>query len=287
MDGRTLVCGVIANPVAHSMSPVLQNLYAQRTGVNLAYVPFKVEPDMLQEMIQGAYAMNILGLNVTVPFKSQVMPFLKEIDETAEDIGAVNTLIRIDGGYKGYNSDVPGITRVIQEEGYEVDGRDCIVIGAGGAAHAACYALMKLGVRHIYVLNRTQARSDELEHWMNSLAGRKIIMSLPLDAWDWIPGDGYLAVQTTSVGMTPNVGRAAIEDPEFYKKIRCAIDCIYTPTETKFMQNVKAAGGKAVNGLRMLLYQGIVSYEIWNPGVKVSEETVLEAEQAIMEMLGQ
>ena len=102
MDGRTLVCGVIANPVAHSMSPVLQNLYAQRTGVNLAYVPFKVEPDMLQEMIQGAYAMNILGLNVTVPFKSQVMPFLKEIDETAEDIGAVNTLIRIDGGYKGY-----------------------------------------------------------------------------------------------------------------------------------------------------------------------------------------
>ena len=146
---------------------------------------------------------------------------------------------------------------------------------------------MKLGARHIYVLNRTQARSDELEHWMNSLAGRKIIMSLPLDAWDWIPGDGYLAVQTTSVGMTPNVGRAAIEDPEFYKKIRCAIDCIYTPTETKFMQNVKAAGGKAVNGLRMLLYQGIVSYEIWNPGVKVSEETVLEAEQAIMEMLGQ
>ena len=184
MDGRTTVCGVIANPVAHSMSPVLQNLYAQRTGVNLAYVPFKVEPDMLQEMIQGAYAMNILGLNVTVPFKSQVMPFLKEIDETAEDIGAVNTLIRIDGGYKGYNSDVPGITRVIQEEGYEVDGRDCIVIGAGGAAHAACYALMKLGARHIYVLNRTQARSDELEHWMNSLAGRKIIMSLPLDAWD-------------------------------------------------------------------------------------------------------
>ena len=139
MDGKTKICGIIANPVEHSMSPLLQNHYAKRTGVNLAYVPYKVKEENLQSAVEGAYALNILGLNVTVPHKQTVMKYLKDIDETAADIGAVNTLVRMEGGYKGYNTDVPGLLRSIQEEGIVIKDRACILIGAGGAGKAAAY----------------------------------------------------------------------------------------------------------------------------------------------------
>ena len=143
MDGKTKICGIIANPVEHSMSPLLQNHYAKRTGVNLAYVPYKVKEENLQSAVEGAYALNILGLNVTVPHKQTVMKYLKDIDETAADIGAVNTLVRMEGGYKGYNTDVPGLLRSIQEEGIVIKDRACILIGAGGAGKAAAYMMSK------------------------------------------------------------------------------------------------------------------------------------------------
>ena len=104
MDGKTRVCGLIANPVEHSMSPMMHNFFAQRTGVNLAYVPFKVEEDRVGDAVKGAYALNILGMNVTVPHKQRVMEFLSELDEDARAIGAVNTLVRTDAGDKGYKT---------------------------------------------------------------------------------------------------------------------------------------------------------------------------------------
>lgn len=113
MDGKTRVCGLIANPVEHSMSPMMHNFFAQRTGVNLAYVPFKVEEDRVGDAVKGAYALNILGMNVTVPHKQRVMDFLSELDEDARAIGAVNTLVRTDEGYKGYNTDGAGFSRAL------------------------------------------------------------------------------------------------------------------------------------------------------------------------------
>lgn len=109
MDGKTRVCGLIANPVEHSMSPLMQNFYAERTGVNLAYVPFKVEDDKVGDAVRGAFALNILGLNVTVPHKQRVMEYLADMDEDARAIGAVNTLVRVQDGYKGYNTDGAGL----------------------------------------------------------------------------------------------------------------------------------------------------------------------------------
>lgn len=102
MNGKTRVCGVIGCPVEHSMSPQMHNFYAERTGLNLAYVPFRVEPQAVGDAVKGAYALNLLGLNVTVPHKQRVMEYLVEIDEDARAIGAVNTLVRMEGGYKGY-----------------------------------------------------------------------------------------------------------------------------------------------------------------------------------------
>jgi len=285
MDGKTKVCGIMANPVEHSMSPVLQNLYAERTGINLAYVPFKVEEERLEEAVKGAYALNVQGMNVTVPHKQAVMQYLKELDETAADIGAVNTLVRIDGGYEGYNTDVPGLLRAVKEEGIELNQKKCILIGAGGAAKAAAYMMAKEGASVIYLLNRSVDKAQALAQWVNRLAGRETVKPMALSDYSSIPGDGYFAIQSTSVGMHPNTDAAPIEDPAFYEKLEAAYDCIYTPSETKFMKHVKAAGGRAFNGLNMLLYQGVIAYELWNPEVKVDDAAIAEARMRILEHL--
>lgn len=299
ISAKGRVCGIIANPVDHSMSPLMQNFYGQETGVDFAYMPFKVLEEDVETAIAGAYALNLAGLNVTVPHKQRVMPYLKEIDEDARAIGAVNTLVRIDGGYKGCNTDAAGLWRAMQEEGIEAKGQDCILIGAGGAAKAAAYVLAKEGARAVYILNRNVSRAETLAGEMNERFGRPVMVPMALEEYNKLPyvKNGYLAVQATSVGMhaaadsgNNTVGKpyadaagkeAPIEDAYFYSMIHTGIDIIYTPLETAFMSYVQAAGGRTMNGLTMLLYQGIEAFEKWNPEVKVSQETVEKAKELV------
>ena len=283
--GTSRVCGILANPVEHSMSPMLQNLYARCTGTDFIYVPFKVKEEELQAAVSGAFALNISGMNVTVPHKQAVMRYLDGIDETAREIGAVNTLVRTERGYRGYNTDVPGLKRAVEEAGFTVKGRDCLLIGAGGAARAAAYMLARGGAESITVLNRSLEKAEELAEYGNRIAGRMLMRALPLSQWNALCGKRYLAIQCTSVGMHPAEDAAPIEDKEFYQLIEEALDVIYTPAETKFMRMVREAGGRAVNGLKMLVYQGAVSYELWNPGVQVDRETLTLAETLIQRRL--
>ena len=283
--GTSRVCGILANPVEHSMSPMLQNLYARCTGTDFIYVPFKVKEEELQAAVSGAFALNISGMNVTVPHKQAVMRYLDGIDETAREIGAVNTLVRTERGYRGYNTDVPGLKRAVEEAGFTVKGRDCLLIGAGGAARAAAYMLARGGAESITVLNRSLEKAEELAEYGNRIAGRMLMRALPLSQWNALSGKRYLAIQCTSVGMHPAEDAAPIEDKEFYHLIEEALDVIYTPAETKFMRMVREAGGRAVNGLKMLVYQGAVSYELWNPGVQVDRETLALAETLIQRRL--
>ncbi len=290
ISAKGRVCGIIANPVEHSMSPLMQNFYGQETGVDFAYMPFKVWEEDVETAVAGAYALNIAGLNVTVPHKQRVMPYLKEIDEGAKAIGAVNTLVRVDGGYKGYNTDAAGLWRAMQEEGIEVKGQDCILIGAGGAAKAAAYVLAKEGARVVYILNRNASRAESLAGEMNERFGRQVMVPMALEEYNRLPyvKNGYLAVQATSVGMhtASGDGTAPIEDHYFYSMIHTGIDIIYTPLKTKFMSGVEAAGGRTMNGLTMLLYQGIEAFEKWNPEVRVSKETVEKAKELVIARLG-
>ena len=287
MDGKTRVCGLIANPVEHSMSPLMQNFYAERTGVNLAYVPFKVEDDKVGDAVRGAFALNILGLNVTVPHKQRVMEYLADMDEDARAIGAVNTLVRVQDGYKGYNTDGAGLKRALDTAGIGICNENCILIGAGGAAKAAAYVLAKGGAKSIYILNRNQEKAAGLAGFINGLMGRAIASALPLDGYGGLPQvrSGYLAVQSTSVGMYPNGDQAVIGDPRFYELIHTGVDIVYTPARTRFMELVEEAGGRSVNGLDMLLYQGIIAYELWNPQVQVDDETICMARRLIEEQL--
>lgn len=270
IDGRTKICGLIGNPVEHTLSPMIHNTLAQRLGHNMRYVPLLVERDRLKEAVAGAFALNLLGLNVTVPYKSEVIANLREINELAQNIGAVNTLVRTTDGYKGYNTDMEGLYRAMTSEGIRIGGEQIILLGAGGAARAVAYLCAVKGADKVYMLNRTWDKVQAVAAEVNRAIGRDVVMPMLLKEYSQIPAGKYLAIQGTSVGLAPHVEDVVIAEEAFYKKIHTGFDLIYSPWETKFMKMTKAHGGRAYNGLKMLLYQGIIAYELWN-NVTVSE----------------
>lgn len=270
INGRTRTCGLIGNPVEHTLSPLIHNTLAERLGQQLVYVPFHVEPGRLAEAVKGAEALNILGLNVTVPYKSEVIACLTEIDDLAKNIGAVNTLVRTTGGYRGYNTDMEGLYRAMLSEGIKIAGEQIILLGAGGAARAVAWLCAAKGAERVYLLNRTLDRAQTVAAEVNASACREAVMPMKLADYTAIPEGKYLAIQGTSVGLSPNNEDVVIADDAFYEKVHTGFDLIYNPWETKFMRLVKAHGGRAYNGLMMLLYQGIIAYELWND-VEVSE----------------
>lgn len=275
INGHTRLCGLIGNPVEHTMSPVIHNTLAEKQGHNLVYVPFHVEKEYLEAAVKGAYGLNILGMNVTVPYKSDVIPYLADIDGLAEKIGAVNTLVRAGGGYKGYNTDILGLYRAMCSENIKLEGEKVILLGAGGASRAVAFLCGEKKAEKVWLLNRSLNKARLLADEVNSAFGRECIIPMAVDCYEELPEEKFLAIQGTSVGLYPDVDKAVIEDEKFYRKIHTACDLIYKPAETKFMKLVKQAGGQAYNGLKMLLYQGIIAYELWNQ-TEVPEESARE-----------
>ncbi len=277
INGHTRVCGLLGNPVEHTISPALHNFLARETGENLAYMPFHVPAGLVGEAVQGAYALNMLGLNVTVPYKSEVMPYLKEVDPEAARIGAVNTLVRCEGGFKGYNTDMPGLYRALCVDGVQVENEKVLILGAGGVARAVAMLMADKGAAEVIILNRTLERGEAIAAEVNEIAGRSLVSAMRLSGHDKLPaGEQYLAIQATSVGMHPNTEESAIEDASFYDRVHTGYDLIFNPQETKFMKLVRQRGGRAFNGTKMLLYQGITAYEHWT-GKQISEELAQRA----------
>ena len=282
IDGLTRTCGLIGNPVEHTMSPAIHNTLAEAMGENLVYVPFHVAEDNVEEAVKGAYALNLLGCNVTVPYKSRVIPYLKELDPLAERIGAVNTLVRTEDGFKGYNTDMPGLYRAMCEDGVKIAGEKVLILGAGGVARAVAMLLAQKEAEEILILNRTLEKAERIAGEVNGFAGRKAVRAFELDAYKSLPGEErYLVIQATSQGMFPNVNDVIIDDPEFYRKAHTGYDLVFNPARTRFMSLVEKNGGRAFGGLKMLLFQGIVAYELWT-GTQVEGELV---EKAYFEML--
>lgn len=273
IKGTTKVCGLIGNPVAHSISPVIHNNLAKLCGIDLVYETFKVENDLVAAAVRGAYALNIQGLNVTVPHKQKVMEVLKDIDPLAEAIGAVNTLVRVDGGYKGYNTDILGLGRELEDAGIDIYGRDVIILGAGGASRAISFLCADKGAKNVYLFNRTVEKAELIAAAVNGHFKKDIVAPHNIKDYSALTGNDYIAIQTTSVGLHPNDDEAVIEAQDFYEKLAAGVDVIYNPVKTKFMRLVEAQGKPAYNGLKMLLYQGIASFELWN-NITVSKEQI-------------
>ncbi len=187
IDGKTRICGLFGNPVEHTLSPVIHNTLAKRCGINMVYVPFLVDGDQVKQAVEGARALQLLGVNVTVPHKSAVIPYLAEIDREASLIGAVNTLVPAENGFKGYNTDLPGLYRALVSEGISLSGEEVILLGAGGAARAAAFLCALRGAERVYLLNRAWKRRRLLQRRPISRRGGSV--SCP---WSFPAGRAFL-----------------------------------------------------------------------------------------------
>lgn len=264
INGYTRTCGLIGNPVEHTLSPVIHNFLAEATEENLVYVPLHVPEGLVKEAVQGAFALNLLGCNVTVPYKSRVMPFLTEIDPLAAKIGAVNTLVRTANGFKGYNTDMPGLFRAMTADGVNIQGEQVIILGAGGVARAVAVLLAEKGAKRIIILNRTVEKAQIVADEVNQLSEFPLVEVMQLSDYQKLKEEGpYLAIQATSVGMYPNIEDVIIKEKDFYEMIHTGYDLIFNPPCTTFMKLTMEQGGRAFNGAKMLLYQGIIAYEYW------------------------
>lgn len=282
INGYTRLCGLIGNPVEHTLSPVIHNTVAEEMHDNLVYVPFHVEQGNLQKAIAGAYSLNVLGLNVTVPYKQAVIPCLDCVEGLAEKIGAVNTLVRTENGFRGYNTDMMGLYRAMEEEGIAFEAEDMILLGAGGAARAAAFLCAEKGAKRVYLLNRSYEKAAVLAEEVNRAYERDCILPMALSEYEKLPEEKMTAIQGTSAGLYPNTEDAVILDPAFYQHINKAYDLIYKPEETRFMKLVKEAGGEAYYGIRMLLYQGIIAYELFLD-TKVPENVIRKVSALLQE----
>ncbi len=258
IDGKTKVIGIIGDPVEHTGSPAIHNFLAEKLGDNVVYVPFHVDRGNLAEAVRGAYGLGITGLNVTVPHKQAVMAEVTELDDAALEIGAVNTIAVSKKGYKGYNTDFSGFMRQMDHDSVIAYNREVIMLGAGGAAKAVMYALQKTGASKIYVLNRSKSKAKEI------FGKSKNVEILGFDEWEKIPkSPDHICIQCTSVGLSPHDDECVIKDDAFFDLVETGVDLIYVPRETVFMKKLRERGKKAYNGLRMLMYQAVASYEIF------------------------
>ena len=264
--------GIFGNPIKHTLSPVIHDTISRELGFDERYIPFHIKEN-LGQAVKEAYDDGILGLNITVPYKEEVMPYLSEVDAAAKAIGAVNTLVRTVDGYKGYNTDMPGLAKAITKEGIVLKDSNVIIIGAGGAARAVAYMCGYYGASKVYIINRTYDNAKKIAEDMNTFFKKDIIIPMETKAYREIPNDRYIFIQCTSIGLHDGDDLPVVADEEFYKMAEWGVDLIYNPAKTPFINLIEKLGGKAINGLGMLLYQGIMAYELWND-VNISDEII-------------
>jgi len=260
IDADTKLFCLIGHPISKSLSPFIHNYSFEHNEINARYVAFDVDEDALEDAVKGIKALNIHGFNVTIPHKVEVIKFLDEIDEEANLLGAVNTVKNVNGKLVGYNTDGRGFIRALQNNNIDIKGKNITIIGAGGAARAIAMIMAKDGVRSIQVANRTVEKAKIIANEISSK------LSKVITAWTDIKNistvDIDIVINCTSVGMYPDV-ESLIIDPCIFNKNTLMCDIVYKPALTKFLNVAKQNGYRIMGGLDMLIYQALLSEEIW------------------------
>ncbi len=262
ITGKTRVCGVIGDPIEHTLSPIIHNAAFNSLNLDYAFLAFKVKPAEVENAVKGMRALNILGLNVTMPHKKAVINYLDEIDQTAKFLNAVNTIHNKNGKLLGFNTDGVGALKALKENGVNPKDKRVLLLGSGGAARAIAYALVQ-EADELVLLNRTVEQAKELASLLKQTFNRKVVADSlsPKIIQDNLM-DSDILVNATSVGMKPNANQSPVA-PEWLKPNLAVMDIVYNPIETKLAKDAKAAGAKVISGVEMLIYQGAASFEIW------------------------
>jgi shikimate dehydrogenase len=283
ITGKTRVCGLIGDPVEHSISPAIHNAAFHASGLDYIYIPFHVKPKDLKKAIDGMRALHIRGLNVTIPHKVAVIPFLDRLDVLADRIGAVNTIVNDNGVLTGFNTDAMGFLKALVERDIEPTGKKVLLLGAGGAARAIGFILAEERA-HLTILNRKQELS-----WAKDLAdclsqnytvkvsagelNRKNLLEAIANA--------DILVNATSVGMSPNVSQSPVPADLLCSNL-VVFDIVYNPYQTQLLREAKEAGAQTISGLEMLVWQGALAFEKFT-GKQAPVELMREAALKVLQ----
>ena len=276
---NTKIIGIIGHPIKHSYSPLMHNIAFELAKKNYIYLPFDVPANSLKDALKGMVALGIKGFNVTTPLKEKILPLLKDVTEEANIVGAVNTITNEDGILHGYNTDVLGVIESLNPFKDEIAGEKISVIGAGGAARSVIYALIRnFKVGHINIINRTEQTAESLKEYFSTKMIYTDFKAFPLMPPDLVGilKDSKLVVNTTSMGMYPDIDDSATTIKESFMKGQIVFDIVYNPVKTKLLKLAESQGATIITGLRMLVEQGAKAYELWC-GEKMPVEKVYRA----------
>jgi len=277
IDGKTKIYLIIGQPIEHTFSPAMYNAAFRALGHNGVYLACAVPEDRLAEAVQGIKALGIRGGNVTIPHKEKIIPYLDGVTDEARLIGAVNTFYWEEGKLMGSNTDGRGFFKALQGIEPEVlKYPGALILGAGGAARAVAVTLARAGLREICLVNRDKDKALGLAELLRSLGCQAQVLGWSdpalADALAGLP----LVINTTPLGMAPACEGLPPLDYDRLSPCHLVVDLIYKPAETLFLQKAKAKGCRIMNGLGMLLEQGVLSFQLWSgleaPAAVMAEE---------------
>ncbi len=281
ISGNTKVIAIFGDPIEHTLSPAMHNAAFAEMGLDYVYVPFHVKAEELGSAVRGLKALGFAGANITVPHKERVLEFLDEVDPFAGKLGAVNTIVNRDGKLIGYNTDGLGFIKSLKEDaGFDPAKKKAFICGSGGAARAIGFALENAGARRVYLYDIDEQKRDRLVTDINSASGKVSARPSPLDP-DFIRSCD-LVVNATPLGMHES---DPLPIPEGSFRVgQVVYDIVYNPPTTKTLAAAQTGGAKAVNGLGMLLYQGVIAFEHWigrTPPASLMREVLLSRSKTV------
>ena len=242
---------VIGNPINHSLSPKLHNHWFKENKIDAVYEKIKIDENDLKNMIAKCKEEKINGINVTVPFKEKVIPYLDNLSVEAEQTQSVNTIVFKEGGLIGHNTDIVGFEKGIKASNFNMKDKKILILGAGGVVPSIVFALKKMNVLEISISNRTKQRAENLKNLFKNL---KVLEWGKLSDFDVVINATSLGLNNEKINL--NFSRAG-KNKLFY-------DVIYNPTETNFLKEGKELGNKTENGSKMFMYQASEAFKLWH-----------------------
>lgn len=272
---RAELTGVFGDPVDENPTGVVEEAAFQAKNLNYRYLTIKVLPDDLEAAMTSVRVLGMKGINLTMPHKIKVLPYLDELSEAAGIIGAVNTVIHRDGKLYGENTDGKGFVTALKNTGAVLEGKRVTILGAGGAARAIAVECALNEAQHITIINRNEERGRELVKLLNEKT------KCPADFLIWekgirIPEDTEILINGTSAGFSPNVTERPEIDYDSVTEKMCVCDVVFNPVETIFLKEAAKRGAKTISGLGMLMQQAALNFTLWT-GEEAPVEVMTEA----------
>lgn len=263
INAQTQLCGLLGNPVDHSLSPAIHNAAFRQLGLNFVYLAFPVQD--LEGAIRGLRALgHIRGLSVTIPHKVTILPLLDSVETTAKHIGSVNTIVKDRGLLVGSNTDASGALHALRQGGVETTGQRVVILGSGGAARAIAFALGVEGkIEHLTLLGVDDQERTTLA---NDLKAKTPIYlhddSLTPETLQSALAQAHLLIHCTPIGMHPKVEESCVPKHLLHRDLT-VMDIVYNPLNTRLLQDAQAAGCRTIQGINMFLYQAVGQFELW------------------------